>query len=326
MEWQKLQQQAEHNQLQLLEAEKLHKKIETVKRLLTHAQREIERHELDLQNMRKQLNKLETFSFVNLFREWSGKKDELIEQNMDHVAVSELKLIEAQLTFEDLQDEQIDLIQKLNAINESYIAQQLEQINERKQQWFQQHAPEIANQLNDILRQELLCKQLVKEIDEAMEAGNMALSKLTDAGAALHEAHSYSTWDTFLGGGFMATALKHEKLNKTNSYIHDAQMALQRFHNELLDVKEIRHDTLEINTDGFVLFTDYFFDNIFTDWSIHSKITTSMNQISRVIDDVANTIRELEQKLSVTMKKEIALIQEKEAILNADDQHLFTKK
>ena len=326
MDWQQLQQQAERYQLQLLEAEKLHKKIETVKRLLTHAEREIEYHESDLQDVRKQLNKLEAFSFVNLFREWSGKKDELIEQNMDRVAVSELKLIEAQLTCEDLQDEQIDLIQKFNAINETYIAQQLQQINEQKQQWFQQHAPEVANQLNSILQQELLCKQLVKEIEEAMEAGNMALSKLTDAGAALHEAHSYSTWDTFLGGGFIATALKHEKLNETNSTIHDAQMALQRFHNELLDVKEMRQDALVVDTDGFVLFTDYFFDNIFTDWSIHSKITTSMNQISRVQDDVANTIQELEQKLSVTMQKEITLNQEKEAILNAHDQQLFTKK
>lgn len=325
MEWQKLQQQAENYQLQFLEAEKLHKKIETVERLLTHAEREIDRHESDLQNVRKQLNKLEAFSFVNLFREWSGKKDELIEQNMDQVAVSELKLIEAQLTCEDLRDEHVDLIQKLNAINESYVVRELQQINEQKKQWLQQHAPEVAKQLTRILDQELLCKQLLKEIHEALDAGNVALSKLTDAGAALHEAHSYSTWDTFLGGGFIATSMKHEKLDKTNSYIHEAQMALQRFHNELLDVKEMRHDTLPITTDGFVMFTDYFFDNIFTDWSIHSKISTAMNQISRVQDDVANTMRELEQKLSVTMQKEIALIEEKEAILNADNEQLFSE-
>lgn len=326
MEWQKLQQQAQTYQLQLLEAEKLHKKIETVERLLTHAEREIDRHESDLQKVRKQLNKLEAFSFVNLFREWSGKKDELIEQNMDQVAVTELKLIEAQLTCEDLQDERVDLIQKLNAINEPYVMRELQKINEQKKEWLQQHAPEVAKQLTRILDQELLCKQLLNEIHEALDAGNVALSKLTDAGVALHEAQSYSTWDTFLGGGFIATAMKHEKLDKTNSYIHEAQMALQRFHNELLDVKEMRQDTLPITTDGFVMFTDYFFDNIFTDWSIHSKISTAMNQISRVQDDVANTMRELEQKLSVTMQKEIALIEEKETILNADNEQLFSEK
>ena len=199
-------------------------------------------------------------------------------------------------------------------------------LNEKKQLWLMQHAPHLAKKMTEIAEQELLYKQLIIEINEAIEAGNDALSALTDAGYALHEAESYSTWDTFLGGGFMATALKHEKLGETNSSLHLAQIALQRFSNELLDIKDMRNEALLIDTDGFVKFADYFFDNIFTDWSIHSKISTSMNQISRVQDDVNNTIRELQQKLNFTLKKEAELLQEKEAILNADDQALFFKK
>ncbi|MBD8033411.1 MULTISPECIES: hypothetical protein [Solibacillus] len=326
MEWQQLHQLSEEYQLQLLEAKKLHKKIENVEKLLSHAKREIDRHQLDLQNARQQLNKLDNFSFINLFRGWSGKKDELIEQNLDRVAVNELKLTEAQLSYEDLQDDHVDLIHKLNAINESYVGQQLKQINDQKQQWLQQHAAHIAAELTSITDQELLCRQLVKEIKEAIDAGNHALNKLTDAGYALNDAKSYSTWDTFLGGGFMATMMKHDKLKESNNYLHGAQIALQRFQNELLDVKEIRQDALIIDTDGFVMFTDYFFDNIFTDWSIHSKITTSMNQISRVQDDVANTITELEQKFNIATRKETELIKQKQAILNADDLSLFFQK
>ena len=89
-----------------------------------------------------------------------------------------------------------------------------------------QHAPHLAKKMTEIAEQELLYKQLIIEINEAIEAGNDALSALTDAGYALHEAESYSTWDTFLGGGFMATALKHEKLGETNSSLHLAQIAL----------------------------------------------------------------------------------------------------
>ncbi|MEK3766256.1 MULTISPECIES: hypothetical protein [unclassified Solibacillus] len=326
MEWQQLHQLSEEYQLQLLEADKLHKKIENVEKLLSHAKREIDRHQLDLQNARQQLNKLENFSFINLFRGWSGKKDELMEQNLDRVAVIELKLTEAQLTYEDLQDDHVELIDKLNGINEPYVGQQLKQINDQKQQWLQQHAAHVAAELTSITEQELLCRQLMKEIKEAIDAGNHALTKLTDAGYALNDAKSYSTWDTFLGGGFMATMMKHDKLKESNNYLHGAQIALQRFQNELLDVKEIRQDALIIDTDGFVMFTDYFFDNIFTDWSIHSKITTSMNQISRVQDDVANTISELEQKLDIASRKEAALIKQKEAILNADDLSLFFQK
>lgn len=326
MEWQQLQLTTENYKLQLLEAEKLHKKQTSVERLIQHAEREIEHFEQEMQQARIALNKLEQSSFINLFRNWSGKRDELIEQNLDRVAVTELKLIEAQLMLEDLQDDVVDIVHKLNAINEPYIEQQLQKLNDEKQQWLAQHAPQLAEKLTAIAEQQTLCKQLTKEIQEAIDAGNGALSALTDAGFALHEAESYSTWDTFLGGGFMATAMKHEKLEMTNSYIHSAQMALQRFSNELLDVKDMRNETIEIGTDGFVKFTDFFFDNIFTDWSIHSKITTAMNQISRVQDDVANTLRELQQKLTVTLKKEAELIAAREAILNTDTSALFFEK
>ncbi|AWE07856.1 hypothetical protein DCE79_10860 [Lysinibacillus sp. 2017] len=326
MEWQQLQKQSENYKLQLLEVEKLNKKKITMERLIQHAQREITHFNQELASARKDLNKLEEYSFVNLFREWSGKKDELIEQNLDRVAVTELKLVESQLTYEDLQDDLVDIIHKLNAINEEFVVKELDRLDRKKQLYIMQHAPLIADKLTEIMEQELLCKQLIVEIGEAIDAGNKALSTLTDAGSSLHQASNYSTWDTFLGGGFMATALKHEKLDESNSQLHLAQIALQRFSNELLDVKDMRNDAIQIDTDGFVKFTDYFFDNIFTDWSIHSKISTSMNQISRVQDDVSNTIQLLENKLNSTLRKEAELFREKEQILTADEQSLFFQK
>lgn len=326
MGWQQLQQQSEQYHIQLLEAEKLNKKIESLEQQILHAEQDVEQYQQDLQKTRQQLNKLEEFSFVNLFRGWSGKKDELIEQNMDQVAVTELKLVEAQLTFKDLQEDRVELVQQLSTINVSTIREELKKIEDEKQVWLMVNAPGAAKELTGIIEQELLCKQLKIEIHEAIDAGKQAFNKLTDAGTKLQDAKSYSTWDTFLGGGFIATALKHDKLEETNSYLHEAQMALQRFQNELLDIKEMRQSTLEVHTDGFVMFTDYFFDNIFTDWSVHSKITTAIDQLLRVQDDVANTLRDLKQKLSITIEKEHALQEEKQSILNADDQSLFFQK
>lgn len=326
MGWQQLQQQSEQYYIQLLEAEKLNKKIESLEHQIQHAGQDTKQHEQDLQKARQQLNKLEGFSFVNLFRGWSGKKDELIEQNMDQVAVTELKLVEAQLTFKDLQQDRDELVQQLSKINVATIREELKKIENKKQVWLMANAPAAAKELTVIIEQELFCKQLKTEIHEAIDAGKQAFNKLTDAGSKLQDAKSYSTWDTFLGGGFIATALKHDKLEETNSYLHEAQMALQRFQNELLDIKVMRQNTLEVHTDGFVMFTDYFFDNIFTDWSVHSKITTAIDQLLRVQDDVANTLRDLKQKLSITIEKEQALQVEKQSILTADDQSLFFQK
>ncbi len=54
----------------------------------------------------------------------------------------------------------------------------------------------------------------------------------------------------FFGGGLIATHLKHDALDKTESYLHNAQIALQRFQNELLDVQDMATKSLHIETDA----------------------------------------------------------------------------
>ena len=84
----------------------------------------------------------------------------------------------------------------------------------------------------------------------------------------------------------------------------------------MLDIQEMKHGTLKIDTDGFVKFADYFFDDIFSEWSIHSKISTAMNQITRVLDDVSNTLLELDRKLAVAERKKRELLEEKDKMLS----------
>ena len=310
------QQQLQICKMQIRVLEKLRKQQATIESQIKHTEADIEKYEQDLKNARKKLNKLEGFSFVNLFRTWTGKQQELLEERMDVIATKELKLIEAQLMHEDLKDDLVDTIYKINAINEPYLVDQIKQLENKIQIYYMANNPAIAAKLDENTEQQYLVQRLLTEIHEAIAAGKEAKHKLGEAAQALHTAKDYSTWDTFLGGGFIATALKHEKLDKSNSYLHSAQIALQRFQNELLDIQEMKHGTLEIDTDGFVKFADYFFDDIFSEWSIHSKISTAMDQITRVLDDVSNTLLELDRKLAVAEQKKVELLEEKDKMLS----------
>ncbi|MEO4052515.1 hypothetical protein AAFN87_03585 [Solibacillus sp. CAU 1738] len=323
MNWQQLQQQHETLQLQLLSAEKLKKQQQALERQILHTESEIEKLTQQLNKTRQQLNKMEKFSFVNLFRNWTGKQSELLEEKLDVVATKELKLIETQLIREDLQDDLVDTMFKINAINEQYIQQELEKLTRQKEYWLMQHAPQVAKQLNALIEQELLVKQLKTEIHEAIDAGKQASITLTDAAKSLSDAKSFSTWDTFFGGGFIVTAMKHDKLDKSNAYIHQAQIALQRFQNELLDIQNMSQKSTTIEVDGFVKFADYFFDDIFSAWSVHSKIATATDQIRRVLDDISNTIFELKTKLALAVEKEQEIDDQKRAILKTEDPSLF---
>ncbi|WP_107838582.1 hypothetical protein [Metasolibacillus meyeri] len=323
MVWQQLQQQYTDYQLRLLAIEKLVKQKQAIEQQMRRAQREIEGYEAQLIDARKQLNKLDQFSFIQLFQKWTGKYDEILEEQFGVVATKELKLIESQLMHEDLQHDLNALSDKLQAADEQAILRQVEKVMRQKELWLMQHAPKQAAKLNDLLEQELHIKQLKKEIVEAQEAGKEARRALMDAVEKLVKAKNYSTWDTFLGGGLIATAMKHEKLNYSEAYIHKAQMALQRFHNELLDVQNMQHKAFTVEVDGFVKFADYFFDDIFSAWSIHSKIATAIEQLSRVQDDVANTQLMLENKLEYLLEKEKNIAQQREIIFSTEDESLF---
>jgi hypothetical protein len=326
MELTEMQHKLQDYKRQLKTLEKLKKQKEIIDGQIAHAKDDIEKYEQSLKEARKRLNKLENFSFVNIFRTWTGKQEELLEEGCDRIAEKELKLIESQLIFEDLNDEVIDLVYKINAIHEAYAAEQIKSMENKIQIYYMANEPKMADRLNDLVEQEFLVQQLILEITEAIEAGREAQKKLVEAAEALNTASSYSTWDTFFGGGFLVTAIKHQELDKSNSYIHSAQQALQRFQNELLDVQEMRRGTLQIETDGFVKFADYFFDDIFSDWSIHSKIATSTNLIRRVSDDVANTLNELKMKMTLAEEKKKQLADEKTQLITNRGKDCFNEE
>lgn len=296
MEWQELQKEQETIHALLRNAKKLSEQQLLIEGQIEHAQQEMLTYTVALNKIRLKLDKLEGFSFMNMIRTWTGQQDELRAEKIDKAAVLELKIKEAKNMQQDLSKDIEQVRAKLTQIDEQQLQEALSQVNAKKKEHLQLHAPYQAQRLEQLANEEILTRQLITEIKEAEEAGDKALTMLGQAAASLHSASGYSTWDTFFGGGLLATHLKHDALDKTESYLHNAQIALQRFHNELLDVQDMSVKSLRVETDGFVKFADYFFDDIFSAWSVHSKISTAREQVSRVQDDVHNTMWRLQEQ------------------------------
>ena len=319
MEWKQLQKEQEMIHAQLRTASRLSEQKDLIEKQIERAQREIYKHSKALNQIRLKLDKLEGFSFMNMIRTWTGQQDELRAEKIDKAAILELKINEAKKMELDLTDDLRQINTKLTQINEQELQEDLSQLNAKKKGYLHLHEPEQAKRLEQLAHEEMLTKQLITEIGEAEEAGEAALTKLGQAAESLHSANGYSAWDTFFGGGLIATHLKHDALDQSENYLHNAQIALQRFHNELLDVQDMSTKSIAIETDGFVKFADYFFDDIFSAWSVHSKISTAREQVSRVQDDVHNTIWRLQDKHNKADGYLQSLHKEKEAIFQNPD-------
>lgn len=301
--------------LEIKNLEKLKNQKTVISAQLEKIEDEIKNYEDELKEIRERLEKLEHFSFINLFRNWTGKQDELRANKIDKAATIELRLNETFLMKRDLVNDLEKIKNNIAQKDEQTMMKEYENLTNEKRKWINNHHPLLADELAKLEENENNCKRLEKEIEEAEDAGNQAINALYSALDSLKSASNYSTWDTFLGGGLIATHLKYEKLNESESAIHKAQMALQRFKNELLDIQEMSTRHLDVNTDGFVRFADYFFDDIFSAWSVHSKISSSQEQISRVLSDVRNTMNKLAEKKKIVKSEYETIDQKKKDIL-----------
>jgi len=118
-----------------------------------------------------------------------------------------------------------------------------------------------------------------------------------------------------LGGGFIATAVKHNRIDEARSAIHSAQNALRRFEKELADVQ--RDVNIRIDIGGMLEFADFFFDGLIVDWIVQGRIKDSLaevsakrRRISGIVADLEKELRNAEEELTALRRRREALIEQ----------------
>ena len=122
-----------------------------------------------------------------------------------------------------------------------------------------------------------------KEISEAIVAADAALESLHNAEEYLDTARGWGIID-IVGGGFLSTMLKRNKMDDAKRELAKAKTALRSLTRELGDVREIQ--MVSLDTNDFLGFADYFMDGFFADILVQSKINEARNEIYRTIQKV----------------------------------------
>ena len=132
-----------------------------------------------------------------------------------------------------------------------------------------------------------------KEVREAAAAGEQAAATLARAQEVLGSAGSWATYDTFFGGGMLTDMVKYDRMDEAQRLLHDADQALRRLSVELADVG-MTAVVSGLSVDGLTRAFDVWFDNIFTDWSVKSRITDA----ARRTDEAAGAVHEIRTRLA----------------------------
>jgi len=236
----------------------------------------------------KDVQKLEGISMANLFSTLLGKKHEKLEKEKQEVVAIQLKLEDAKQNREEIKQ----AIQTLNKNLEQvqHIQKEYEEVLAMKVDLIRQKDETFANKLYELSEKEGDLDIYLVEINEAINAGEVAKTALQQAENELSNAKGWGLFDMF-GGGVIATAVKHSHVNDATKSIQEAETKLRQFQKELLDVND--EADLHVNTSSLLTFADYFFDNIVTDYMVQNRIQNSLNNIKEVITEIEHTVTKL---------------------------------
>jgi len=264
---------------------------------------------IQLDKEKVDVEKLEHMSLTTLFYSVLGSREQQLEKERQELLSAQLSYQQTKHQVEFLEQERTSLLQQLDKLAD--VESEYELILSKKEDLLRQSNQAVANELIALSEQIANLNSEVKEISEAIAAGNDVISGLEQVIESLESAKNWGTWD-MLGGGFIATAIKHSAVDEARNGINDVQVKMNQLTRELADVRksvELQIDIAELES-----FADFFLDGLIFDWIVQSKIVDSLERSKKAKDIIVQAVKELEGLKGITQNKNNDL-QEKRALI-----------
>ena len=256
------------------------------------------------------VEKLEGLSLTGLFHAVLGDKQTQLEKERQEYLAAKLKYDECKYSVSALECDINDLKARIAGLGD--IDSQYRTILERKEQLISQGNDRNATKLIEFSEALADAHSDIRELKEAIEAGKAVSAGLEGVVGFLKSAQNWGTFD-LVGGGLIATAVKHSKIDRARESIHHVQQLLRVFQRELADIDSRTHINLDISS--FLTFADYFFDGLIVDWVVQSRIGRSLDSAVQPAERVGGIVQQLQINLKKTQTKRNVIEQEKNELI-----------
>ena len=296
-------------QQDMYQEQQLTNRIHTLEKRRDQLEDKVRDLELAKEKEEEDVEKLQGRSLSVLFHKILGKQQEMLDKE-------QLEAYEAAVKYDAAVRELETVKQNLNALRNEKV--ELQGSEDRYKRALRARIDELRRQ-KDAVGEKMTQMQEHKgelrkqqrEVEEAEAAGRSALAIAESILDSLDSAKSWSTWDLIGGGGLVSDLVKHGHLDDAQDKVENLQVALGRFHTELMDVS-IPAD-LEVRVDGFLKFADFFFDGLLADWMVRDRINGSAEQVQEVrrsIEKIMDRLRSIGHQIEKEMQRLEAQIEE----------------
>jgi len=291
--------------MKLKEKEKYQHKLKDVMTELKEYENKRSKLVVELKKEKKDVEKLQKLSFSSIWYSLIGGKYEKLKKEKEELSQVEYEYKFNKETITRLKNESKyfkDKIYGIKQLEENYNKLLIE-----KEKLIFDNNSDLYQPLNDINQKIIHNENNLKEITEAINAGNKVLSALKTIHNALKKAKGWGTYD-IIGGGFFANMIKHSHIDEAENNMRDLKYLLNKYTRELKDVN--MQVSINIDISEMLKFADFFFDNIFSDMMVQSKINRSLEQVKKTYATIGNQLSEL-KKQHKNSKIEIKDLKEK---------------
>ncbi len=146
----------------------------------------------------------------------------------------------------------------------------------------------VAAELDGLLTELAAVRERIAAVERAREAGARAAGALEAARADLSRASGWSAYDTFAGGGMIASAIKHQHADSASRSIANAQHALVEFAGALGSLGDVAGLRADLGIGRGLRTVDVWLDNLVTDLVVRSRIKDGV----AAVDRAATAVRE----------------------------------
>ncbi len=240
-----------------------------------------------------------TGGFWSIYYAVIGKKEKLLEKERAEVLKASMKYETAKKELDEVQKEIFNLdwekgnLKRYQQEYDEVLAQKLEAMKKESV-----HAGEIA----DLEEKKAQLRAQIQEVNEALTAGRRVMRQIGAIEQSLDSAEGWGTLDTFFGGGVILDIAKYSHLDDAQRGVQSLQSMLRTFKTELADVSAVQAD-IRAEVGGFMRFADWFFDGLFVDLAVLSRIQESKEslrsterQVQRVMDQLRQMEREMQRQ------------------------------
>jgi hypothetical protein len=261
------------------------------------------------------VRKLESYSPTRIWAALRGSRDADLDREKAEHQAAEYAVARAEAWLSSTHQETQRAEAELAALGD--VAGRRQRALATKEEWLTSTDERAGLELTRLAEELASTRRAVTEVREAVVAAEHAAGRLEAARRTLASAGDLATYDTFLGGGLFGDMMKYDRMDQAQRLLHDADQALRHLSVELKDVG-MSAVVNGLAVDGLTQTFDVWFDNIFSDWSVRTRIMDA----GRATESAARMVHEIRGRLARQERdlagREAALVADRERLLTGD--------